>query len=115
MMRLKQGKSNFDPNDLIKSMKGKFKKYSEKYGVTPNQVFMLLPSLMHVHRKKSHRKLKDYETDFENNSGLPKKNLILLSTNLLLDLSRPKKEKEYEPTTRFEKLVDTLVDLSNTK
>lgn len=108
MAKLKEGKSSFNPDDLIKRVSAQFKKYYETYNVTPEQIFVLLPSLALVHRKRSKRILDDYEKDFARNSGLPKSNLILLSNNLLLDLSPIKEGKKYEPTGHFERLIQSL-------
>ncbi len=52
MAKLQDGKSDFNPDDLIKRVKDQFRKYYETYGITPGQVFVLLPSLALVHRKK---------------------------------------------------------------
>ena len=108
LARLREGKSAFDPKDLIKRVRSQLQKYRETYDITPKQVFVLLPSLALVHRKRSKRTLKDYKNDFAKNSGLPKSNLILLSNNLRLDLSPVRKGKNYEPTRNFERLVQSL-------
>ncbi len=52
MAKLQDGKSDFNPDDLIKRVKDQFRKYYETYGIIPGQVFVLLPSLALVHRKK---------------------------------------------------------------
>ncbi|MGA2522804.1 MAG: hypothetical protein ABSF65_01475 [Candidatus Bathyarchaeia archaeon] len=110
LAKLKEGKSNFDPEALIQRVSMQFKKYYETYNISPEQVFVLLPSLALVHRKSSSRILDDYVNDFANNSGLPKNNLILLSNNLLLDLSPIRKGKKYEPTGRFGQFIQSLVE-----
>jgi hypothetical protein len=110
MAKLREGKSTFNPEDLIRRVNNQFRKYCVTYSITPKQVFVLLPTLALVHRKRSKRVLKDYENDFARNSGLPRNNLILLSNNLRLDLSQIGRGKEYAPTKRFEGLVQSLVE-----
>jgi len=88
------------------------KKYYETYNIKPKQVFVLLPSLKLVHRKKSTQQIKDYEIQFRKNSGLPRKNLILLSNNPLLNLSSNPSRNKYQPTNNFEKFIVLLNRLS---
>jgi len=108
MKKLRSGESDFDPRDLIKKVKNQLKKYYETYNIKPKQVFVLLPSLKLVHRKKSTQQIKDYETQFRKNSGLSHESLILLSNNPLLDLSSNSSRKEYQPTNNFEKVIALL-------
>ncbi len=110
--RLESGKGDFNPDDLIKRMRSQLKKYEAVYKIKPEYVFLFLPTLRLVHRKKSQRKLKDYQMDFVKNSGLQKDNLILLSKNLNLDLSEPHTIKDCQPLNMFEKFV---IKLKNTK
>lgn len=108
MIKLKQGKSDYDPLVAIKKLKKQVVKYSKTYDIKPKQVYILLPSLIHVHRKKSERQVKDYENDFSDHLGLPKHNLILLSNNLSLDLSLNPSRREYSPSKKFEDFISTL-------
>lgn len=50
--RLQDGKSNFDPDNLIASSKRQLTKYFDTFGITKNDVFLFLPTLALVHRKK---------------------------------------------------------------
>jgi hypothetical protein len=88
------------------------KKYYETYNIKPKQVFVLLPSLKLVHRKKSTQQIKDYEAQFIKNSGLPRESLILLSNNPILELSSDPGRKEYQATNNFEKFIALLNLLS---
>ena len=108
MKKLRTGESESDPGDLIQKVKKQLVKYYKTYNVKPKQVFVLLPSLKSVHRKKSTQQIKDYELQFKKNSGLPQKSLILLSNNPLLDLSSKPSRKQYQVTNNFEKFVELL-------
>lgn len=110
--KLKSGESDFNPRDLIKKVKKQLEKYCKTYNIKREQIFVLLPSLTLVHRKKSIQKIKDYKIWFEKKSRLPRENLILLSNTLLLDLSSNPSRKEYQPTNNFEKFVASLNQLS---
>lgn len=112
MKKLRSGESDFDPRDLIKKVKNQLKKHYETYNIKPKQVFVLLPSLKLVHRKKSTQQIKDYEAQFIKNSGLPRESLILLSNNPILELSSDPGRKEYQATNNFEKFIALLNLLS---
>jgi hypothetical protein len=112
MLRLKEQKSDFNPKELIKKVRKQLKKYHQTYHIARQRVFLFLPSLVSVHRKQSERQVKDYEEDFIRNSDLPRDNLILLSNNLLLDLSSNPSRKEYNPTERFKNFVSLLSEIS---
>jgi len=108
MKKLKEGKTDWDPREAIKIARNQLFKYIKTYGISKDQVFVFLSTLSMVHRKTSKRKLSDYEKDFEENSKLKKENFILLSKNLILDLSPECKRKDYQPTDRFEKFIKKL-------
>ena len=69
-------------------------------------IFLFLPTLALVHRKKYLTELPEYYTYFASTSGLPADNLILLSKNKRLDLSY--KTNDLDPTDNFEKLMSKL-------
>lgn len=104
--RLQDGKSNFDPDNLIASSKRQLTKYFDTFGITKNDVFLFLPTLALVHRKKYTTDFNVYYNYFATTSGLPKENLILLSENKRLDLSY--RTTELLPTNDFEKLLTKL-------
>jgi hypothetical protein len=108
MRKLRSGTSDFDPRVLIKKVRKQMTKYSDTFEIKPERVFVFLPSLKLVHRKRSTRKLEDYEADFAKNSGLSRQNLIILSQNLSLDLSSNQLKKNFQPTDRFERFVKLL-------
>ena len=108
LSRWRSGKSDFNPKELIKRVQNQFQKYNKEYGIRPERVFILLPTLIHTHRKGSRRRMVDYESDFSKNSRLPKTNLILLSNNLSLDLSKNSDGSKYEPTKKLEHLFEIL-------
>ena len=103
--RLKEKKTKGDPDELLRRVKEQLKKYYDSFNIGPSQYFMMLPSFALVHRKRSESRSVDYEKWFSLNSGLQRKNLILLSNNLTLDLSSNQKQSEYQPTDRFEKFI----------
>lgn len=97
--------SQHDPREVIRRIKKQLKKYGQAFDLQPEDVFMLLPSMKLVHRKKSGLGIKDYKKWFAKNSKLPPKNLLLLSDNPDLDLSTNHRRKEYRPTKEFENFV----------
>ncbi|OQP58703.1 hypothetical protein A3860_39470 [Niastella vici] len=104
--RLAKGKSPFDPDNLISNSKNQLNKYFTTFGLTSNDIFLFLPTLALVHRKKYLTELPEYYTYFASTSGLPADNLILLSNNKRLDLSY--KTNDLDPTDNFEKLMSKL-------
>ena len=107
MIKYGQGKGQ-DPEIIVTRFREQCSKYCSKFGLANDRVFILLPSLTLVHRKKSSHKAEYYERAFLRNSGLSKHSLILLSRNLLLNLSSNRILGEYKPTNRFEKFVQAL-------
>ena len=95
-----------NPELLVQGVREQLEKYRGAFGLTENDVFMLLPTLALVHRKRSETDLGGYLKNFESNSGLPAENLILLSSNIDLDLSY--KLGDLEPTDGFERLLRGL-------
>jgi hypothetical protein len=104
--RLENGEIDHGPQKLIEDMRNQLIKYITTYKINKGQIFVFLPTLICVHRKGSKRTLKDYENDFVKNSKLKKENFILLSKNLILDLSPECKRKNYQPTNNFEEFIN---------
>jgi hypothetical protein len=75
-------------------------------------VFLLLPTLALVHRKKSSKTVDEYKAHFEQISGLSKENLVLLSNNAELDLSYGRGDLDLQPTDAFERMLQRLVNLT---
>lgn len=101
--------SSFDPDALIRKSKLQLTKYSETFAITNRGIFLFLPTLALVHRKKYNTSLQEYRSYFSKTSGFPEENLILLSENKYLDLSLAIEGKELSPTRDFEKLLDKLL------
>jgi len=114
MKKYREGKGQ-DPEISVKRFREQCSKYCSTFGLAKDQVFILLPSLILVHRKRSSHNAQYYEKTFLRNSGLSKHSFILLSRNLLLDLSSNPTRNEYRPTDRFERFVDRLVALTKIK
>ena len=110
--KLRSGMSNFDPKELIKKVKRKLTKYCSAFNISNDRVFVLLPSMKLVHRKKSNLTVKDYCKQFAKNSGLPISNLILLSNNASLDMSEKPSRSEYQVTDNFEYFIEKLTKIS---
>ena len=101
--------SSFDPDALIVKSRKQLTKYSETFDITNNDIFLFLPTLALVHRKKYNTSLEGYRSYFSKTSGFPEENLILLSEDKSLDLSLAIEGKELSPTRDFEKLLDKLL------
>ena len=101
--------SSFDPDALIVKSREQLTKYFQVFAITNDDIFLFLPTLALVHRKKYNTSLEEYRTYFSKTSGFPEENLILLSENKSLDLSLVIKGKELLPTRDFEKLLDKLL------
>ena len=112
MNKLRNGMSDFDPREVIKKVKNQLTKYHTTFNISQNRVFVLLPSMKLVHRKKSILTVEDYRTQFARSSGLPKDNLILLSNNALLDMSESPPRSEYQVTNNFEYFIEKLTKIS---
>ena len=88
----------------IVEIKKSLQAYSYNYNIPYKKVYLLLPTLTLVHRKKSERKILDYKKDFSKYSGLHKENFILLSENLNLNLSSKNiPDNHFNPTNEFER------------
>lgn len=106
MRKFNAGGSSFNPNDLIEKSRKQLDKYAKTFNVSKKDIFLLLPTLALVHRKKYETKLNGYYTYFSTTSNLPKKSLVLLSRNMRLDLSNVR--NELLPSNDFENLLNKL-------
>ena len=112
LRRFKEKKSKFDPREGVKQMRQQLRKYSSAYGLSPEGVFMLLPTLALVDRVKYGRKFKDYKKTFVKHSRLPADNLIILSKNPRLDLSNPRVlGKTAQSTRELERFMKKITRL----
>lgn len=106
-MRKSRGETEFEPDNLISNQRNQLRKYMSTFNLPKKNMFFLLPTLALVHRKKYKSELSDYYHYFSQTSDLPEENLILLSANRRLDLSRPG-EVLLEPTSNFERMLNYL-------
>lgn len=104
--RLTDGKTMLDPANLVANSRNQLTKYFKTFSISNKDVFLLLPTLALVHRKKYKTELAGYYEYFASTSQLPEENLILLSTNKRLDLSNA--TSKLEPTDNFEKMLMKL-------
>jgi hypothetical protein len=95
-----------DPNVGNVKSRDQLEKYFNTFDIRAEHVFLLLPTLALVHRKKSKMDLAGYYDYFSQTSGLPRENLVLLSGNMSLDLSY--KMGELLPTGNFERMLGLL-------
>lgn len=107
MIRLNSGKSTFNPDVLIANSKKQLQKYQEAFKLESEDIYFFLPTLFLVHRKRYDKEVWDYADYFEKTSGLYRDNLILLSSNMLLDLSNAESTK-LQPTQSFERMIYKL-------
>lgn len=103
---LKEGA--LDPDVRNDKSRDQLGKYFNTFDIRSEHVFLLLPTLAFVHRKKSKMDLEGYYDYFSQTSGLPRENLILLSGNMSLDLSY--KMGDLLPTGNFERMLRLLDD-----
>lgn len=103
-----EGSSDFDPNAFNNRVKKQFEKYCQTYDTNLDQIYLLLPSLNEVHRKRSKQQVADYRHHFCGISGIPESNFILLSNNLKLNLSRSPLKESLIPTDQLEHLFWSL-------
>lgn len=104
--RLASGDSKYDPAAVVKLSRAQLEKYENVFEISKTDIFLLLPTLAHVHRKKYNTTLDGYYEYFAETLGLPRQNLILLSSSLDLDLS--KKISKLTPTNNFERMIKLL-------
>jgi hypothetical protein len=81
-------------------------KYADVFGLARENIFLLLPTLALAHKAHYKTTIPEYYSHFENTSGLPRENFILLSENMRLDLSY--RTTDLEPTSNFERMLLSL-------
>lgn len=114
MEKLTRRKSDFDPQQFIKVKRQQLNKYQETFGLEPDSIFFFIPTLAAVHRKYYKASLSDYLTYFETVSGLQQSNLVLLSSNLRLELANKKIDmNDLCPTIKFEEMLTAITKKSS--
>lgn len=107
-IRFKNKLSDFNPEDFLKKGKDQFTKYKKIFNLSGNEIYFILPTLVHAHHKNYKKKVKDYLKYFETTTGLPRNNLILLSEDLSLDLSTTSDSIDLSATIYFERMINRL-------
>ena len=107
--RFKGNKTSRDPDEQIRGLKSQIDKYLATFAIPKDNLYYLLPTLTHVHRKKFTTKISDYHMYFEKTSGLPAKQLILMSENLRLNLDSEIHNEKIAATNDFEIMVKRTV------
>lgn len=106
--------SKYNPEEVINKYYNQLKKYYQMSGASKKKTFVLLPTFILVSRKDNKEGIKDFKKQFQKNSTLNKDNLIILSNNKDLDLSKIKEENynkgklELNPTDEFEKFIKNI-------
>lgn len=106
-MELYRKGKEYNPKEQIKKINQQLEKYAYGFDIQKNRVYMLLPTLKGVSRKKTNEEIPDFKKQFTQHSNLPEKNLVLLSSNKNLDLSNPKQEQMQE-TNELEQLIKEI-------
>lgn len=96
----------FNPQTIVDKQNEQLQKYNVLFD-NPI-VFVLLPTFNMIHRQKYTATLSDYKIVFHKRTGLPKKNLVVLSNNLLLNLGQIKESDAFDLTNEFEFMFDTI-------
>lgn len=110
--KFKSGKSDFDPEKFIINQKKQLTKYKDTFKLKEKNIFFFIPTLAAAHNKKYTSKLNDYYKFFRKVSGLPKKNLILLSSDLTLGLNNTVVDfQNLSPREDFEKMLKSIKTL----
>jgi len=106
------GEFKTDPKDFIREQKEKLTKYQKTFKLKKEKVFFFIPTLGAVHNKNYKSKLPDYYKYFNEVSGLPKQNLVLLSSELTLGLNNKEVDlKKLSPINNFEKMLSKIQTL----
>jgi len=98
---------DFNPQEIVDKQNDQINKYNEIFG-NP-LVFVLLPTFNMIHRKKYKATIESYKIVFHKRTGLPKKNLVVLSKNLILNLSKAKKTDNLDLTNDFEFMFESII------
>jgi len=107
MKKFKNGNAA-NPQEIIAGFRAQFAKYSDSFNSKRSiDVYCLLPTMTHVHRIRTTEiyTLDDYREFFAANSGLAKENLIMLSSNLTLNLSGEITRVELKATRELDKMI----------
>lgn len=104
-------KSNNDKDPNIIEAKKQLMKYSNFENCGKENIYLLLPTLTSISKKKGTEDASYHRKAFAENSGLNAKNLILLSNNVFLDLSNPSKD-DFDETTDFEEFIKVITKKS---
>ncbi len=96
------------PEKKINESRDQLLKYACLDNCQKNNVFVFLPTFIHVDRKKYNDTIDSYRKTFAKNSTLNEENLIILSENTSLNLTLSNERQDYQPTGDFEHFVNKL-------
>lgn len=107
--RYNTDKIKIHPKEKVAEVKEQFDKYSELFGIDRKNVFVLIASLSNVHRKKEVKAdVNTYKRTFVRNAELGIDNLVVLSNNVNVDISKEDDLSLYEPSEDFERMLERL-------
>ena len=104
-------KKDRQPDELVKKQKEQLYKYKDAFET--NNVYMFLPTLGSAHQKGYKTNYEGYKNNFKKNTGFPQDNLIILSSDLSLNLGKKNIEKsdidKKKLTDEFEKMLHKFI------
>lgn len=101
-----ESKLKTHPDIVIDNLIKQLHKYEETFKT--KNIFVLVPTLKAAYRERDSEKVEDYRKWFNKKTDYPKNNLILLSNNLKLDLSKDLINQSLSPSEDFEKFIKKL-------
>lgn len=96
----------YNTKEIIDKTKSQLKKYSKLESCGKKKIFVLLPTFALVSRKNNAETADNFRSQFAKNTRLNKDNLIILSKNKDLDLS--KSNGNLDATGEFERFIKNI-------
>ncbi|TCK98052.1 hypothetical protein EDC19_0467 [Natranaerovirga hydrolytica] len=109
MKRYEENLIDVSPDKRVTEVRNQFDKYQKAFNIGSSKIFVLVSTLSDVHRKKyDYLNVNDYKHSFIRHTDLPFNNLVVLSNNLNIDISKEENISIYEPSSDLEKMLDTI-------
>jgi len=101
-------KGKYNPEDVVKNQIAQLEKYHRSFNT--KNIFMFLPTYASVHRKSYNYNYNQYKKYFNELTKFPEENLIVLSSDLNLDLKEKlEKDMDIKKTNEFENMLNKLL------
>lgn len=106
----KKNDNSIVAEEYISKFNKQIEKYAEFGNLGKENVYVLLPTLTMVSKKRDKAKffVKDYKREFSSNTKLPEENFILLSNNVYLDLAEENTNIQFLPSLDFDNFIKNL-------